>query len=70
MLDVMKIGGITGWLSATGCLLASVTVIGSILAAQLDWWWADAVAALLIAAFLVTEGASAIRETRWVETTA
>jgi divalent metal cation (Fe/Co/Zn/Cd) transporter len=37
-----------GWLSATGCLLAVVTVTGSILAAQFDWWWADPAAAALI----------------------
>jgi divalent metal cation (Fe/Co/Zn/Cd) transporter len=37
-----------GWLSATGCLLASVTVTGSILAAQFDWWWADPGAAAVI----------------------
>jgi divalent metal cation (Fe/Co/Zn/Cd) transporter len=37
-----------GWLSATGCLLALVTVTGSILAAQFEWWWADPAAAALI----------------------
>jgi divalent metal cation (Fe/Co/Zn/Cd) transporter len=37
-----------GWLSATGCLLASVTVSGSILAARYDWWWADPAAATVI----------------------
>jgi divalent metal cation (Fe/Co/Zn/Cd) transporter len=37
-----------GWLSATGCLLAFVTVTGSILAARFDWWWADPAAAAVI----------------------
>jgi divalent metal cation (Fe/Co/Zn/Cd) transporter len=37
-----------GWLSATGCVLAIVTVTGSILAARFDWWWADPAAAALI----------------------
>jgi divalent metal cation (Fe/Co/Zn/Cd) transporter len=37
-----------GWLSATGCLLALVTVTGSILVAQFEWWWADPAAAALI----------------------
>jgi divalent metal cation (Fe/Co/Zn/Cd) transporter len=37
-----------GWLSATGCGLAIVTVTGSVLAAQFDWWWADPAAAALI----------------------
>jgi divalent metal cation (Fe/Co/Zn/Cd) transporter len=36
------------WLSATGCLLAVVTVVGSVLSAQLDWWWADPAAATII----------------------
>lgn len=37
-----------GWLSATGCLLAFVTVTGSMLAARFDWWWADPAAAAVI----------------------
>src|SRR5262249_37811983 len=37
-----------GWLSATGCLLAIVTVTGGILASRFDWWWADPAAAALI----------------------
>jgi divalent metal cation (Fe/Co/Zn/Cd) transporter len=37
-----------GWLSATGCLLALVTVAGSILVGQLGWWWADPGAAAVI----------------------
>jgi divalent metal cation (Fe/Co/Zn/Cd) transporter len=37
-----------GWLSTTGCVLAIVTVTGSILAARFDWWWADPAAAALI----------------------
>lgn len=37
-----------GWLSATGCLLAFVTVTGSVLAARFDWWWADPAAAAMI----------------------
>jgi divalent metal cation (Fe/Co/Zn/Cd) transporter len=37
-----------GWLSATGCVLGAITVIGSVLNAQLDWWWADPGAAAII----------------------
>jgi divalent metal cation (Fe/Co/Zn/Cd) transporter len=38
-----------GWLTATGCLLAIVTVVGTGLTAGLGWWWADPVAALGVA---------------------
>src|SRR5262245_18596520 len=34
-----------GWLSATGCLLAAVTVAGTGLSAAFGWWWADPAAA-------------------------
>ena len=37
-----------GWLSATGCLLAVVTVAGSACSSQFGWWWADPVAASVI----------------------
>ncbi|MDQ6799120.1 MAG: hypothetical protein M3011_14080, partial [Actinomycetota bacterium] len=30
-----------GWLSATGCVLAVVTVAGTGLTSALGWWWAD-----------------------------
>jgi divalent metal cation (Fe/Co/Zn/Cd) transporter len=39
-----------GWLSATGCLLAAITVAGTALAAAFGLWWIDPVAALLVAA--------------------
>jgi divalent metal cation (Fe/Co/Zn/Cd) transporter len=38
-----------GWLSATGCLLAIVTVAGTGLTSAYHLWWADAVAALGVA---------------------
>jgi len=38
-----------GWLSATGCLLAVVTVAGTGLTSTLGWWWADPVAAAAVA---------------------
>lgn len=37
-----------GVLSSTGALLAVVTVVGTVLAAH-GWWWADPVAALVVA---------------------
>ena len=43
-----------GWLSATGCLLALVTVAGSVLTSQFGLWWADPVAAGLIACAATT----------------
>ncbi len=41
--------GADGWLSATGCLLAAVTVAGTGLTSALGWWWADPVAASVVA---------------------
>jgi divalent metal cation (Fe/Co/Zn/Cd) transporter len=38
-----------GWLSATGALLAAVTVAGTGLTAAFGWWWADPVAAAIVA---------------------
>jgi divalent metal cation (Fe/Co/Zn/Cd) transporter len=52
-----------GWLSATGCLLAIVTVAGTGFASAFHWWWADPVAALTVAcgaiviAFVMARGA-------------
>ena len=45
-----------GWLSATGCLLATVTVTGSVFAAQFDYWWADPVAAAIIGTAAIVLG--------------
>lgn len=42
-----------GWLSATGCLLAVVTVAGTGLASAFQWWWADPLAALAVACVAV-----------------
>lgn len=42
-----------GWLSATGCLLAVVTVAGTGDASVLKWWWADPVAALAVACLAI-----------------
>ncbi|MDQ1397187.1 MAG: hypothetical protein QOG64_2446 [Acidimicrobiaceae bacterium] len=42
-----------GWLSATGCLLAAVTVTGTGLASAFHWWWADPLAALAVACVAV-----------------
>lgn len=45
-----------GVLSLAGAVLAVATLVSIVLNAALDWWWADAVAALFISAMLVTEG--------------
>jgi divalent metal cation (Fe/Co/Zn/Cd) transporter len=42
-----------GWLTATGCLLAVVTVGGTGLASAYGWWWADPAAALLVACLAI-----------------
>jgi divalent metal cation (Fe/Co/Zn/Cd) transporter len=43
-----------GWLSATGCLLAAVTVAGSVVSSTLGWWWADPLAASVIGVTAIT----------------
>jgi divalent metal cation (Fe/Co/Zn/Cd) transporter len=45
-----------GVLSGAGAALAAATLIGLALSTAVDWWWADSVAALLIAATLAREG--------------
>ena len=45
-----------GVLSLAGAALAAVTLASLALNSALGWWWSDAVAALLIATFLVREG--------------
>jgi divalent metal cation (Fe/Co/Zn/Cd) transporter len=56
-----------GVLSMAGAALAAAALVSLMLDAALAWWWADAVAALLIAALVAAEGTRAIRETRWEE---
>jgi divalent metal cation (Fe/Co/Zn/Cd) transporter len=46
-----------GWLSATGCLLAVVTVAGTGLTSAYALWWADPLAALGIACVAMAAGA-------------
>jgi divalent metal cation (Fe/Co/Zn/Cd) transporter len=41
--------GADGWLSATGALLAVVTLAGTALDKAFNWWWSDPVAAILVA---------------------
>jgi len=45
-----------GVLSLAGAVLAAATLISLIVRAALGWWWADAVAALVIAVMLIGEG--------------
>jgi divalent metal cation (Fe/Co/Zn/Cd) transporter len=45
-----------GVLSLAGAALAGVTLASLALNSGLGWWWSDAVAGLLIAAFLLREG--------------
>jgi divalent metal cation (Fe/Co/Zn/Cd) transporter len=42
-----------GWLSATGCVMAVVTVVGTGATSAFGWWWVDPVAALVVAAAAV-----------------
>ena len=49
-----------GVLSAAGSVLAATTLAGLLLDAALDWWWSDAVAALLIALAVLREGVATL----------
>ena len=51
-----------GRFSLVDAALAGTVLIGLVLTAVLDWWWADAVMALLISALAVREGIEAWRE--------
>jgi divalent metal cation (Fe/Co/Zn/Cd) transporter len=53
-----------GVLSGAGAVLAAATLIGLVLNSTLDWWWADSVAALLIAAALLREGDRTVQAAR------
>ena len=50
-----------GVLSAAGAGLAAAALAGLALSSAVDWWWADSVAALVIALALLREGVAAIR---------
>ena len=43
-----------GWLSATGCLLAMVTVTGTGLTSAYGWWWVDPLVAAAVACVALT----------------
>jgi divalent metal cation (Fe/Co/Zn/Cd) transporter len=51
-------------LTAASCVLALLTLVALVLNRALDWWWADAAAALAIAAALATEAVRAEVEAR------
>jgi divalent metal cation (Fe/Co/Zn/Cd) transporter len=53
-----------GVLSAAGAGLAAATLTGLLLDAGPGWWWADSVAAIVIALTLVREGAATVRVAR------
>lgn len=50
-------------LTWSGVALSSAALIALMLRRVLGWWWADPVAALAIAAFLVVQGRRALRKT-------
>lgn len=50
-----------GVLTAVSGALASITLLGLALDRAIGWWWADPLAALLIASALLREGRSALR---------
>jgi divalent metal cation (Fe/Co/Zn/Cd) transporter len=42
--------------------LSAVVLVGLVLNAVLDWWWADPLAALGVVVFLVREGREALND--------
>jgi divalent metal cation (Fe/Co/Zn/Cd) transporter len=46
-----------GVLSLAGAGLAAATLLSIVVDTALGWWWADSIAALLISALLLVEGA-------------
>ena len=53
-----------GVLSLAGAALAAATLVSLLVDSAFGWWWADAVAGMLIAVTLVREGCSiSLRET-------
>lgn len=55
-----------GVLSAAGAMLAAATLAGLAMNTALHWWWADSVAALVIAAALLREGGLTLKSARHV----
>jgi divalent metal cation (Fe/Co/Zn/Cd) transporter len=53
-----------GVLSLAGAVLATATLASLLLDAALDWWWADSMAALLIAGMLLIEGPRTVASAR------
>jgi divalent metal cation (Fe/Co/Zn/Cd) transporter len=49
-------------LTVSGVALATIALMGLILGRAAGWWWADPIAALVIAVFLAVQGAGALRE--------
>jgi divalent metal cation (Fe/Co/Zn/Cd) transporter len=53
-----------GVISAAGAILAAATLLGLVLNSALELWWADSIAALLIAVVLAREGGLTLRSTQ------
>ena len=49
-------------LTVSGIALAALALAGALLQRAFGWWWADPIAALVIAAFLGWQGVRALRE--------
>jgi divalent metal cation (Fe/Co/Zn/Cd) transporter len=52
-------------LSLAGAALAGVTLVSLALEGALGWWWSDAVAAIMIATFLLAEGGRTLTRATW-----
>ena len=54
-----------GWLSATGALLALVTVLGTTLERAFGWWWTDPLAAMTVASGAIALGLQQALISEW-----
>ncbi len=51
-------------LTAVAAVLAGISLLGQSAATGLGWWWADALAALIVAAVILREGAKSLAMSR------
>jgi len=51
-----------GMCNITCAYMAATVLIGALLTALLNWWWADSVAALILVYFIASEGWESFQE--------
>jgi len=51
-------------LTGVAAILAAISLLGQSAASSLGWWWADSLAALVVAALILREGARSLAMSR------